>query len=198
MSVQHCQQVQVLEGFLAACVRRPLGACLGPEQRAQPVGQLSLGLEPGDFSAARQGGLACSLDGLRGRGRNGIRTNSVVEQSKPLVGGLERQRDPMLALLADRTAAVAGPARQCAVGLDLNIHFQLVGVGVAALDLAHQQPVAVRGLDLQAQHPLLAVQHQATSPGAGFRQLLQRARVKPQAVSQHHRPSACSACKSAW
>ena len=79
MGVEHCQQVQVLAGFGAACVRRRLGACLGPEQRAQPVGQLSLGLEPGDFSAARQGGLACSLNGLRGRGRNSIKTNPLAE-----------------------------------------------------------------------------------------------------------------------
>ena len=199
MGIHHTQQVQVL-GHLAGAgplCRRSLPG-LGPVQCLQPAQELGLGLQPGELGLAGQFGLARRLD-LFGRGRRGwFDAGRAVQQAQALVSGFQCQRHAVLALVADRAAAVAVPVGQLATLGQLEFDRQFVGFALAALHLAQQQPAAEAGLDVQAQYLLVAVQHQAAGPGGIIHLALQRARVKPQAVAQHHRPMACPACWSAW
>ena len=201
MGIHYRQQIKVLGGLGGT---GPVGDAdirlsgLGAVQRLQPAQQLGLGLQPGHLGLARQLSLARRLN-LLGRGRRRrLDPCRAIQQAQALVGGFQCQRHAVLALVANRAAAVTVPVCQAAVMRQLQLDRQLVGLTLAALYLAQQQPIAGPGLDVQALHLLVAVQHQTPGPGGVIHEPLQRAGVKPQTVAQHHNPMACPACWSAW
>ncbi|OIQ63537.1 hypothetical protein GALL_549230 [mine drainage metagenome] len=98
------------------------------------------------------------------------------------VGRLDHQCYAVLALVTHRAGAVAVPlhdlARDAALDFDLNF----IGLALAALDLAVNEPVAVERRNVQIENPLVAVKLQATSVGCTATLLHQRGQVQPEAV----------------
>ena len=158
----------------------------GAVELAQPAQQLGLRVQLSLRLNAGHGGEAFGLH-LLWRGRRGtgdVGASLAAQQLQALVRRLEHERHTMFALLADVALAVTLPVGHLALGRQGEFNRQLIGRAPGALHLAQHQPVTLEGLDVNAQHLLAAVQHEAPAPGPGVSQGLQRLGVKPQAGTQ--------------
>jgi len=89
-----------------------------------------------------------------------------ANQPQALLGRLQHQRHPMLALRANLALAQAVPVRDLTLGRQGQFNRHVIGLPLAALHLSEQQPPRAARHDIQVQHMLADVQRKSAIPGA--------------------------------